>query len=81
MSSDTGGPSDGDGEASKASSDLAKMEALLEQLRNKHNSLRSSQSDSWNEFAKQIRMASLVSILLEYIFPIFASCHGLYSTL
>lgn len=64
MSSDSGAPStssDGQGEAGKASSDVAKMEALLEQLRNKHNSLRSGQSDSWNEFAKQIRMASLVS--------------------
>ena len=64
MSSDSGAPStssDGQGEDGKASSDVAKMEALLEQLRNKHNSLPSGQSDSWNEFAKQIRMASLVS--------------------
>ena len=41
----------------------AKMEALLEQLRAKHNVPKSLPSDTWNEFAKQIRMASLVSFI------------------
>lgn len=38
----------------------AKVEVLLEQLRNKNSSFRGTQ-DSWNEFAKQIRRAALVS--------------------
>lgn len=35
-----------------------KLENLLEQLRAKH--AQAATNDSWNDFAKQIRMASLV---------------------
>jgi len=47
-----------------SASNTAKMEALLEQLRNKH--LVQQSSDSWNEFAKQIRMSSLVGLFLVF---------------
>lgn len=59
MSSEPGGSGKAS-QSGKGSTDAAKMEALLDQLRNKHNTLRSNQSDSWSEFARQIRMASLV---------------------
>ncbi|XP_067929237.1 mediator of RNA polymerase II transcription subunit 1-like [Watersipora subatra] len=58
MSSD-GGNAGGVGQSGSNVSDAAKMEALLEQLRSKHNANKSS--GSWIEFAKQIRRATLES--------------------